>query len=185
MKISPATSASSPTDSPLVEVLDQNSQVLAAMPLVEVRRQQLRHRSIVVLLSDEAGRLFLRKPPGARGQGPERWDAPVRSPVYCGESLQDAVTRAVEATLGIHVERMRLTQVLAPSLENGNELLHVFTLTRPEGNALQERQDESNGYFFGAEELECLLRDFSELISARFLLLAKTLNLTKQERTPL
>lgn len=185
MKFVPATSASSTENSPLVEVMDRHSRVLAAMPVSEVRRQQLCHRSVLILLYDETGRLFLRKRPRLRGQGPERWDIPVRSPVLSGESLQDAATRALDATLGIHAERMRLVQVIPPSLENGNEFLHVFTLVRPEGSAQHNQQDEASGYFFGSEELGCLLRDFSELVTARFLMLAKAVQLTTLGRRPL
>lgn len=182
MKTLPATSVSSADLGPLVEVMDGHGRPLAAMPMAEVRRQQLCHRSVVILLYDEAGRLFLRKRPSLRGQGPERWDIPARSPVFRGESLQDAATRALEATLGIHAERMRLEQALMPSLENGNEFLHVFSLARPEGGASQGNAGEAESYFFGPEELRCLLRDFSELVSARFLMLAKELKLPKRER---
>jgi isopentenyl-diphosphate delta-isomerase len=164
--------------------MDKTGRPLAAMPAAEVRRQLLCHRSVVILLYDEAGRLYLRKRPGLRSQGPERWDTPARSPVFRGESLQDAATRALESTLGQHAERMRLVQVMAPSLENGNEFLHVFSLARPEGGASQGNAGEGESYFFGPEELRCLLRDFSELVSARFLLLAKELKLPKRERRP-
>lgn len=164
--------------------MDQLGRVLAAMPLGEVRRQQLCHRSVVILLYDDTGRLFLRKRPAQRGKGPERWDVPVRSPVYSGESLQDAATRAMKTILGIHAERMRLMQAIVPSLENGNEFLHVFSLARPEGSTIQGQPGEADNYFFGPEELRCLLRDFSELVSARFLLLAQELKLTKRERRP-
>jgi len=180
MKTSPATSVSSADQGPLVEVMDQLGRVLAAMPRAEVRRQQLCHRSVVILLYDEAGRLFLRKRPGLRGQGPERWDIPARSPVFRGESLQDAATRALESTLGVHAERMRLMQAIAPSQENGNEFLHVFSLARPEVGASLGKAGEAESYFFGPEDLRCLLRDFSELVSARFLLLAKELKLPKR-----
>jgi 8-oxo-dGTP pyrophosphatase MutT (NUDIX family) len=198
MKMPPATRDSGVEDSPLVEVMDHLGRVLAAVPATEVRRQQLCHRSVAILLFDEAGRLFLRKRQSRRGQGPERWDVPARSPVFSGESLLDAATRALEATLGIHSERLRQVRVMEPSLENGNEFLHIFTLVRPEGSPghgqqpgqqngnghLNGQHDEAGGYFFGPEELGCLLRDFSELVSARFLLLAQTLKLTKRERRP-
>jgi len=162
--------------------MDKHNHILCAMPALEVRRQQLCHRSVVVLLYDDAGRLYLRKRPGPRGQGPERWDLPVRTPVYMGESLQDAATRAVDSLLGIHAERMRLVETISPSLENGNEFLSVFYLSRPEGTVLHALSEESESYFFGPEELRCLLRDFSELVSARFLLLAQVLKLQQRER---
>ncbi|MBU1230921.1 MAG: NUDIX domain-containing protein [Proteobacteria bacterium] len=185
MKFMPPTSTSSDEDSRLVEVMDRRCQILAAMPISEVYRQQLLHRSVVILLYDDAGRLLLCKRPGLRGLGPERWDLPVHSPVFSGESLQDAATRTLNASLGIHAERMRLVQILPPGLENANEFLHVFTLIRPEGSAQHSQQDESSSYYFSSEELGCLLKDFSDLVSARFLMLAKAIRLTTLARRPL
>ena len=75
-----------------MEVVDQLGRVLAAMPEAEVRRQQLCHRSVVILLYDEAGRLLLRKGANLRGQGPVRWDLPAHSPVFQGEALLDAAS---------------------------------------------------------------------------------------------
>jgi len=184
MKASPATSLSSTGQDLLVEVVDRLGRVLAAMPEAEVRRQQLCHRSVVILLYDEAGRLLLRKGLGLRGQGPLRWDLPVHSPVLRGDALLDAATRVLDATLGIHAERMRLVQAIAPSLENGNEFQHVFSLARPEGGSTLGQLGEDDAYFFGPEELRCLLKDFSELVSARFLVLAKELKLPQREHRP-
>ncbi|MBA4358438.1 MAG: isopentenyl-diphosphate delta-isomerase, partial [Desulfovibrio sp.] len=87
-----------------MEVMDLQGRTLAALPMPEIRRQQLCHRSVVILLFDEHGRLFLRKRPRLRGQGAKRWDIPMRSPVYCGEAVQDAATRVLEAVLGIRAE---------------------------------------------------------------------------------
>lgn len=186
MKTMPPTSTSGDDDSRLVEVMDRHCQVLAAMPISEVSRQQLLHRSVVILLYDEAGRLYLCRRPGLRDQGPERWDLPVHSPVFSGESLQDAATRTLYTTLGVHAERMRLVQILPPGLENANEFVHVFTLIRPEVSVQHSQQDESGGgYYFSSEELGCLLKDFSDLVSARFLMLAKAIRLTTLARRPL
>jgi isopentenyl-diphosphate Delta-isomerase len=162
---------------PLVEVLDLARRVVAVLPASDVARQKLRHRSIAIMLFDDLGRLNLRRRDQAMGKNPGRWDVSVRGPVLTGESVQDAATRALEAELGIHSERLRPILELPAQPENGNEFLHVFTLTRGEPPAPSSQDHETGDYSFTIEELDCLLRDFRDLVSPRFLLLAEALSL--------
>jgi len=163
--------------SPLVEILDASRRVVAVLPATEAVRQRLCHSTVVVLLFDELGCLALRRTQEASGGNPGRWDVPVRGPVLAGEAVHDAATRLLEAERGIHVERLRPVLELPAQPENNNEFLHVFSLTRPEPNVHGGQDREIGDYRFSAEELGCLLRDFRELVSPRFLLLADTLNL--------
>ena len=144
---------------------------------------------MAILIFDDQGRLSLRRNDNAGQPGHERWDVPVRGPVLAGESVQDAATRALKAALGIHAERLRPLLELEAQPENGNEFLHVFSLTRAEGQpsaapsgailgwATDKAEHEPGEYCFTTEELGCLMRDFRELVSPRFLLLAEALNL--------
>jgi len=163
------------TTVPLVEVLDQSRRVVALLPVDEVVRQKLRHRTVAILLFDEMGRLHLRRsdPKSAHG----RWDASVRGPVLAGESGQDAATRCLVSGLGIHSERLKPILELPAVPENANEFMQVFTLTRPETPAGKIIESETRSYYFTSEELNCLLRDFRELVSPRLLFLAESLNL--------
>lgn len=161
----------------LVEVLDSARRVVAVLPVSEVSRQKLRHRAIAIMLFDDQGRLNLRRRAPAMGGAPGRWDVSVRGPVLAEESIQDAAIRSLEAELGIHSERLRPILELPAQPENGNEFLHVFTLTRSENPAPHGQDRETGDYSFTTEELDCLLRDFRELVSPRFLLLAEALSL--------
>lgn len=163
--------------SPLVEILDSSRRVVAVLPVVDAVRQRLCHSVVAVLLFDDQGRLTLRRNLAAPGARSGRWDVPVRGPVLAGESVHDAATRSLQAELGIHVERLRLLLELPAQPENNNEYLHVFSLVRPECNVSGGQDRDATEYRFSAEELGCLLRDFRELVSPRFLLLADTLNI--------
>jgi len=166
-----------PAPAPLVEVLDQARRVVAVLPANEAVRQKLCHRTVAVLLFDEQGRLALRRRQETATGKPGRWDVSVRGPALAGESIQDAASRALKAELGIHAERLRLVLELPAQPENNNEFLHVFSLTRVEGATFSQQDRESGEYSFSAEELDCLLRDFRELVSPRFLLLAEAMSL--------
>ncbi|HWR04007.1 MAG TPA: NUDIX domain-containing protein [Humidesulfovibrio sp.] len=166
-----------PAPAPLVEVLDQSRRVVALLPANEAARQKLCHRTVAVLLFDELGRLALRRRPKTPAGKPGRWDVSVRGPALAGESLQDAASRALKAELGIHAERLRLVLELPAQPENNNEFLHVFSLTRLDGATPSTQDRESGEYSFSPEELDCLLRDFRELVSPRFLLLAEAMSI--------
>lgn len=161
----------------LVEILDASRRIVAVLPVAEAARQKLRHRIVVVLLFDDNGRLTLRRRPETPDGRPGRWDVPVRGPVLAGEAVHDAATRWLQAELGIHAERLRPVLDLPALPENNNEFLHVFSLTRPEPPLIGGQDREAGDYRFSAEELGCLLRDFRELVSPRFLLLAEAINL--------
>lgn len=175
MTASVTTSPLSPA--PLVEILDSARRVVAVLPANDAVRQKLCHRIVAVLLFDDLGRLALRRRADAWGGRPARWDVPVRGPVLVGEAVQDAATRCLKAELGIHAERLRPLLELSAQPENNNEFLHVFSLVRPEFATNGGQDRESGDYSFSAEELDCLLRDFRELVSPRFLLLAEAMSL--------
>jgi ADP-ribose pyrophosphatase YjhB (NUDIX family) len=159
-----------------VEILDAAGRLVAVLSAEEAARQKLPHKTVVVLLFDEAGRLHLRRI-AAPGTNARRWDTPARGPMLAGESAQDAASRTLEEALGIHSERLRLLAQLTPAPEYGNEFLHVYTLTRPETLVASAGEPEAGDYAFTTEEMNCLLRDFRELVSPRLLALAEALNL--------
>lgn len=165
------------SSTPLVEVLDLARRAVAVLPAAEVLRQKLCHRAVAILLFDEQGRLHLRRQADTAGSLTGRWDTTARGAVRADEALQDAATRILEKACGVHSERMRPVLELPPRPENNNEFMQVFTLTRSESHVANSHGQDSGEYSFSSEELDCLLRDFRELVSPRFLLLAEAMSL--------
>lgn len=183
MTTHPATTHAEGDAQPLVEVLDPSRRPVAVVPAAEAERQKLPHRSVAVLLYEEdEGRLILRRQGG-------RWDIFLRGPVLAGEAVADAARRILARSAGLHVERLRPHEEIAAQPENGNQFLHVFShvlrtealpllnAERPEGKA-----GRPEDYAFTPEELECLLRDFRELVSPRLLFLADRLGVRRVRR---
>lgn len=178
------------TGLPLVEVLDRQRRPVAVVPATDAERQKLPHRSVAVLLYEEdEGRLILRRLGG-------RWDIFLRGPVLAGEAVTDAARRILSESAGLHVERLRPHEEIPAQPENGNQFLHVFShVLRTEALPLlnAERPDPGapgnpaktvrpDDYAFTPEELECLLRDFRELVSPRLLFLAERLGVRRGRR---
>ena len=168
----------------LVEVLDQSRRVVALLPVADVVRQKLCHRTVAILLFDEQGRLTLRRQGSPTTARPGHWDVPARGPVLAGESLQEAATRTLETVLGFHSERLRSVLELPAGPENNNEYLTVFSLTRSDQPVSLGEGRDPGDYAFTAEELLCLLRDFRELVSPRFVQLAEAMSLKGLWRHP-
>lgn len=174
MKSTPQTRIPDQADEPLVEVLDTRLRPVAVVPVSEARRQLLPHRSVAVLLSDDEDRVFLQR--RAAGRGKRLWDVSARGAVLAEEALAVAATRILEQSTGLHVERMRLVFEQPPCVENGNEYLHVFQCSRPLGGA----DHLEHGQFYTADEALYLMREFRELVSPRFMLLADASGLFKR-----
>ncbi len=174
MKITQQTRIPDQADEPLVEVLDPRLRPVAVVPVSEARRQLLPHRGVAVLLSDDEERVFLQR--RAAGRGKRLWDVSARGAVLAGEALSVAATRILEQATGLHVERMRLAFEQPPCVENGNEYLHVFQCARPVGGG----DTLEHGQFYTADEVLYLMREFRELVSPRFMLLAEASGLFRR-----
>lgn len=152
-------------DEALVEVVDRRDRPLASLPLAEVHRQRLPHRTALVLFFNHDNQLYLQK----RGRGkrvyPGRWDVSVRVHVLDGEAVLDAAVRGLKRELNVSLERLRLLRRLPPGPEMGPSWASVFTTGRTMHLPDPSPGEVEEGYFYGADELACLAREFRELLT--------------------
>lgn len=156
-------SASQPAPD-LVEVVDAGNRPLLVMPLPEVHRQLLPHRSVVVLVYNQENKLYLRKRT-AGDAFPGRWDTSAGGHVLPRESTLDAALRELRRKLGIEAERLRLIQALPASPGTGFEFTTVFALERYTQPVSPRPEEVEEGYFYSAEEIHYLVREFRELLT--------------------
>lgn len=159
-----------------MEVLDRRARPVAVIPAADARRQLLPHRSVVVLLTDDEGRVYLQRRSGGRGLEQKRWDVTARGAVLAGEALLAGATRVLQEATGLHVERMRLAFEQAPCVENGNEQLSVFQCQR----SASGQEPLEQGQFFSLDEANYLMREFRELVAPRLVLLAEASGLFRR-----
>lgn len=148
-----------------LEVMDGSNRPVAVMPLNAVSRQRLLHRSVAVLLFSPENKLYLQRRRSRKAALPGRWDFSASTPVFFGESTLDAALRALEQQLGVQTDHLRLVNSLPPMDDADPCFLSVFTLGRtrlvPEPNP----RELEGGFFYNAEELACLVREFQELLA--------------------
>lgn len=158
-------SPSLPEPPPLLEVVDGSNRPLAVLPLPEVHRQLLLHRSVRVLAYDNEGRLFLRKRPPKAGAYPGRWDVSAGGHVWAFESSLDAALRELLATLGLRAERLRLAAELPAGPDTAFEFVGVYSAGRVVHQLAPDPVRVAEGYFASREELSWLVREYREMLT--------------------
>ncbi|WP_022662865.1 NUDIX hydrolase [Paucidesulfovibrio longus] len=148
-----------------VEVMDTRNRPLLVMPLPDVHRQLLPHRSVTVLIYDQENKLFLQKRSHKKSIFPGRWDVSSSGHVLAGEATRDAALRELRFELGIEAERLRFVQKLPSSPGTGFEFTTVFALDRYAQEMEPNPDEVEEGYFYSAEEIHYLVREFRELLT--------------------
>lgn len=149
----------------LVEVVDLRNRPLAVMPLPVVHAQQLFHRSVLVLVYNPQGKLYLQQRSRTKAVYPSRWDVSASGHVQAGESLEDAARRELFEELDIQAERlMGRLQVPATPL-TGYEFVTVFTVGRVQAVPRPNPAELDGGMFVDADEMDYLIRDYVDVLT--------------------
>ncbi|MGE4292576.1 MAG: NUDIX domain-containing protein [Desulfovibrio sp.] len=148
-----------------VEVMDVRNRPLMVMPLPDVHRQLLPHRAVTVLVYDQENKLYLQKRSHAKSIFPGRWDVSSSGHVLPRESAKEAALRELRFELGIEAEKLRFVQQLPASPGTGFEFTTVFALGRHHQEVEPNADEVEEGYFYSAEEIHYLVREFRELLT--------------------
>ncbi|WP_320175601.1 NUDIX domain-containing protein [Maridesulfovibrio sp.] len=148
-----------------IEVVDQNNRPLTSMDINEVHRQSLRHRSVIILVYDNEGKLFLQKRSPQHKLYAGRWDVSVSGHVYTGESTEKAALRELESKLRIRSAGLKLIEDIEASSETGYEFISLFVLDKLNTNPDLVTEEADSGYFYSESELDWLIREYRELLA--------------------
>lgn len=148
-----------------IEVVDGSNRPLSTMDIKEVHRQALSHRSVIVLIYDTEGKLYLQKRSSNKKLYSGRWDISASGHVHVGESSFDAAVRELESELNIRSGNLRQVSEIKASAETGNEFITLFTLDKINNIPNPNHEEVESGYFYSEEELEWLVREYRELLA--------------------
>lgn len=149
----------------LVEVVDELDRPLAVLPLVEVHKQRLCHRSVMVLVYNPRGKIFLQKRNQAKTSYPGRWDISATGHVRAGESGEDAALRELHEELGIRVESLKLKRRVEAGPDTDWEFVSLYSAGIIAQQPAPNPAGLSGGYFFDEQELECLVGSFRDMLT--------------------
>jgi 8-oxo-dGTP pyrophosphatase MutT (NUDIX family) len=89
------------TGDELVDVVDVDDRVVATVPRARMRAENLRHRSVGIVVRDQAGRVLVHRRADHKDVWPGRWDVCVGGVVASGESYDEAAARELAEEIGV------------------------------------------------------------------------------------
>jgi len=85
----------------LVDVVDENDRVLSQATRREVRRGNLRHRAVYILVFNSRGQLFVHRRTLTKDIFPGYWDVAVGGVLGAGEDYDSGAARELHEELGV------------------------------------------------------------------------------------
>ncbi|WP_428558972.1 MAG: NUDIX hydrolase [Solidesulfovibrio sp. DCME] len=149
----------------LVDIVDATDRPLLVMPLAEAHRQGLFHRSVMVLVFNDQGKLYLQKRGPQKSLYPNRFDLSATGHVRAGESRQEAAARELQEELGLTAPSLAWLDAVPASEETAYEFVTLFTAGRLGRPPRPNPNEVAGGVFVDAAELAALVRDYRDLLT--------------------
>lgn len=149
----------------LVDIVDATDRPLLVMPLAEAHRQGLFHRSVMVLVYNDQGKLYLQKRGPQKSLYPNRFDLSATGHVRAGESRQEAAARELQEELGLTAPSLAWLDAVPASEETAYEFVTLFTAGRLNQPPRPNPDEVAGGVFVDAAELAALVRDYRDLLT--------------------
>lgn len=152
-----------PADS--IEIVDKKNKPLAIINILDVHRQALMHRSVIVLAYSPEEKIFLQKRSPKKRLYPGRWDVSASGHVCNNKSYEETAIEKIYLTLGIRADKLREIAYFEASPQTGNEFLTVYAIDKMTSPLKSSSNDAVTGYFYSQSELEWLMLEFRELLA--------------------
>lgn len=152
-------------DIELVDVVDEFDRPLAVLPLSDVHRQALFHRSVRVAVFDRQGRVYLQKRSRSKELYPGRLDLSATGHVRAGESREAAARRELREELGLTAERLRHVGDVLGSPDTNFEFITLYTAGRLDAQPNPNPEEVESGFFAEPSELDYLLANYRDQLT--------------------
>lgn len=137
-----------------LEEVDESDHVIGQHPRSEIHRRGLRHRSVHILVFDDAGRLFLQKRSLSKDVHPGAWDTSAAGHVDPGESYIQSAERELTEELGIDpTPALERLFKLPASAATGWEFIEVYRAVHT-GPLRLNRDEIDEGRWLHPEEVD-------------------------------
>lgn len=149
----------------LVDIVDAHDRPLMVMPLHEAHRQSLNHRSVLILVYNPQGKLYLQKRGANKSLYPGRFDLSATGHVQAGESRLDAAARELHEELDLRAKTLTLLDAAPASRDTGHEFVSLFSAGRLSETPHPNPDEVAGGMFVDAAELAALVRDYRDCLT--------------------
>jgi 16S rRNA (adenine1518-N6/adenine1519-N6)-dimethyltransferase len=127
-------------------VVDKNDRLLRDASRSEVHANNLRHRSVHILLSNPAGEVCLQLRSRWKDRHPLKWDSSAAGHVRAGESYDQTARRELEEELGISASLQKISKLHA-SERTDQEFIWLYR-GEAAGNLSPNRTEIQTARFF-------------------------------------
>jgi isopentenyldiphosphate isomerase len=117
---------SSPKGEELVEHVDPDGTVIDVVLRSRMRRENLRHRSVAIVVTNTRGELLIHRRADDKDVFPGWWDLAAGGVVGVGETYADAAVRELGEELGVSVDDPAFVTSGHHDDEHAREVCHVF-----------------------------------------------------------
>ncbi|SKA71501.1 NUDIX domain-containing protein [Desulfobaculum bizertense DSM 18034] len=149
-----------------VEIVDENNAPLCILGLEDAQRQTLRHRAVLVLLYDEAGKLYLRKRPASSPIFPGRWDIFASSCVQMNEAAEEAALRLLNDELHLYMAGVRFVHETPACPATGFSFVSLFSAGRVSSHAIKNSVPQTQAIMtVDRDELRALATEFRDQLT--------------------
>ncbi len=140
------------------DVVDDNDNVLYAVPKNEIYEKKLSHRIVHVLVFNKKGEIFLQKRARNIKINPGHWCTSAGGHVMAGETYEQTAERELREEINIK-PKTKLREILYFTHEYGKmkKFIKVFKLVH-DGKIDVNKDDVEEGRFFSKNELERLVK---------------------------
>ena len=142
----------------LVDVVDESDHVVAQVSRAEMRRANLLHRAVYILVRNSRAELFVHRRTQSKDVYPGYWDVTVGGVVGAGEDYDTAARRELAEEIGIACD------VLLPLFEvryrdGSTQLVGRAFLARHDGPLSLQTEEIAHGDFVSLAEAERIVRE--------------------------
>jgi isopentenyl-diphosphate delta-isomerase len=164
---------STETEPDRIFVVDKDNLPLAVMPPEQVHLQGLRHRGVILLLTDRHGRLVLHRLPADHDLFPGRWDVTGSGHIAAFEAAEEAAERHLPPALRPVDESLRHVATLPEGAGTGNEVTEIYEISLSD-QAAGILAGDLAFIFVDRDELEALVASYPDQLSPDLLRLWQT-----------
>ena len=104
-------------DEQLVDELDAMGMVIGEVTRAEMRRENLLHRSVFIVVRNDVDELLIHRRASWKDLWPDAWDIAVSGVVNAGEAWELAATRELVEELGISAELAYLGEAVMKAIK--------------------------------------------------------------------
>jgi isopentenyldiphosphate isomerase len=136
----------------LVDVVDGEDRVVRRATRVDMRRDNLLHRAVYILVRNPRGELFVHRRTDSKDIHPGHWDVTIGGVVAAGEEYAAAAERELHEEIGIRAATLHLLGPLRYDDADTRILGRVFAATA-DGPLRLQAEEIAEGSFMSADQV--------------------------------